>query len=209
MFNRLERLAFFSSRAATPAHIITLVLIIGAMGVTAYRVLTKDGPTARSDTMALAMGAKSIIIVAYQLLSAHTHRFARWYSLKANMILNGLEIVFWGAVAFLTMQGMTGKNKCKGTSCTLGWIVIVLAALVSQMEVYGFVIALLDWRYFKREGKRRDQARMMRMEDSDQVRMVRMEEGSFDRDVEQVHHGHHGRHDPHERHGHHGHRTRK
>jgi hypothetical protein len=59
-------------------------------------------------------------------MTEHIHRFRRWRSLKAYTILNGLEIVFWAVVTFLTMKANT--RICIGTSCGLGWVIFVLAA---------------------------------------------------------------------------------
>ncbi|KAF2251405.1 hypothetical protein BU26DRAFT_563344 [Trematosphaeria pertusa] len=133
MFATLEKLSMFSSRRKLPAHIATLLFILGAMGVTVARIFIKSGPTTRNDTMALAMGAKSIIILAYQLLTEHTSRFHKWASPKANTILNGLEILFWSAVCFLGMQSMMRKGACSGnsTACAMGWVVVGLAVMVT------------------------------------------------------------------------------
>lgn len=81
--------------------------------------------------MSSVQGAKSTIIVTYQLLSEHTRRFRRWGSLKANVILNGLEVLFWSAVCMLSFQSQTRKGRCVGTACALGWLVVVLAILVT------------------------------------------------------------------------------
>jgi hypothetical protein len=65
------------------------------------------------------------VIILYQLFTEHVSRFHRWASLKAYLILNSLEIVFWAAVVFLVMQA--NLQMCVGTGCALGWVVIVLA----------------------------------------------------------------------------------
>ena len=66
--------------------------------------------------------------MSYQVLSEHVHAFKKWASLKAYVILNALEIVFWAAVAFLMIQA--NSQFCVGLSCTLSWIVIVLAIIL-------------------------------------------------------------------------------
>lgn len=65
----------------------------------------------------------------YQLLTAHVARFKKWHSYKANAILNCLEIVFWAAVAFLLIQA--NLSRCTGISCTLSWIVVGVAVVIS------------------------------------------------------------------------------
>lgn len=66
------------------------------------------------------------MIILYQLLTEHVSSLQRWASLKAYLILNSLEIVFWGAVVFLVLQA--NLQVCVGTGCALGWVVIVLSA---------------------------------------------------------------------------------
>jgi hypothetical protein len=63
-------------------------------------------------------GAKSLIIITYQILS---HKYNKWVSLKAYMILNSLEVVFWAAVAFMMIQ--VNLKFCMGTNCILSWAV--------------------------------------------------------------------------------------
>ncbi|KAM0418626.1 hypothetical protein ACHAPT_012429 [Fusarium lateritium] len=100
--------------------------------------------------MGLGMGAKSIIIILYQLLTEHFDRLRRWGSLKAYWILDAMEIVFWAAVAFMMLQG--NRRICIGTSCALGWVVFVLSICMSIMAKYVAVVGFLDWRYFKKNG---------------------------------------------------------
>lgn len=69
-----------------------------------------------------------MVIILYQVLSQHTQYFRKWMSFKANLILNSLEIVFWGAVAFLTLQANT--QSCQGVTCALGWVIVVLAIIM-------------------------------------------------------------------------------
>lgn len=56
------------------------------------------------------------------LSTEHVKKFKRWHSYKANVILSCLEIVFWGAVAFLVLQ--SNLDRCDGITCTLSWIVV-------------------------------------------------------------------------------------
>lgn len=63
-------------------------------------------------------------MIAYQLLTEHTHRFGKWASTKANAILNSLEVVFWLAVLVVTGKTLSGT---KGAAAGLSAVVLVLA----------------------------------------------------------------------------------
>lgn len=73
-------------------------------------------------------GAKSLILLLYQLLSEYSHLFKSWHSYKANAVINCLEVVFWGAVAFLVMQA--NLKACSGIGCYLSWGVVGLAIVL-------------------------------------------------------------------------------
>lgn len=70
----------------------------------------------------LLQSAKSINFLLYQLLTEHVQRLRRWRSLKAYSILNGLEVVFWGAVVFLLIQA--NISRCVAVGCILSWVVV-------------------------------------------------------------------------------------
>lgn len=65
------------------------------------------------------------------LLSEHAPAFKRWHSYKANAILCSLEIVFWGAVAFLVFQA--NLKMCDGVMCALSWVVVGLAVVIKYV----------------------------------------------------------------------------
>lgn len=73
-----------------------------------------------------SQAAKGLVIIAYQLLTEHVARFQRWASLKANLILNCLEIVLWAAVGGMTIQRLT-RYCGEGAVCAVGWLITVLA----------------------------------------------------------------------------------
>ena len=62
------------------------------------------------------------------LATEHIQKLKRWHSYKANMIISCLEIVFWGAVAFLVFQG--NLKKCVGVTCYLSWVVVGIAVVI-------------------------------------------------------------------------------
>jgi hypothetical protein len=75
--------------------------------------------------ISFGQGAKSLIIIGYQLISEHVRSCQKWHSYKANAILNSLEIVFWAAVCFLTIQA--NIQSCLGNACIMSWIVMGIA----------------------------------------------------------------------------------
>ncbi|KPM34459.1 hypothetical protein AK830_g12119 [Neonectria ditissima] len=145
-FKKLE--PFFAPRFKFPMHMVQIVLVIAVIGLSAARMLLPNAPRGRSTTMGLGMGAKSLIIIGYQLLTEHVNRLHKWGSLKAYAILNSLEVVFWGAVAFMSLTANT--KTCIGTSCALGWVVFVLAVLLSILAKYTAVISIMDWYHFRK-----------------------------------------------------------
>ncbi|KAJ4256148.1 hypothetical protein NW762_009224 [Fusarium torreyae] len=144
---------FFTLRNKVPLQIVQVVLIITVVALSAARIFLPNRPPGRSATIGLGMGAKSLIILSYEILTEHFSRFQRWSSLKAYFILNALEIVFWGAVAFMALRGNT--SLCVGASCAIGWIIVVLAGVLGPMYQYLAVVTFLDWRFFKKNGYHR------------------------------------------------------
>lgn len=138
---------YFSPRFKTPCHVVQIVLIHAVLGLAAARLFMKDAPKGRSNSIGLGMvrlpiinwfmdetwsdliqSAKSLMIIFYQLGTEHVNCLKRWASLKAFAILNVLEIVFWGAVAFLTLKASV--NKCVGKGCAMGWAIVGLAVVL-------------------------------------------------------------------------------
>jgi hypothetical protein len=79
----------------------------------------------------VVQGAKSLLLLAYQLLTENIQRFKRWASLKAYFIINLLEVVFWVAVAALNVQ--SNLKRCQGTTCALSWVVVVMAGIIQYV----------------------------------------------------------------------------
>ncbi|SPO07786.1 uncharacterized protein DNG_10481 [Cephalotrichum gorgonifer] len=140
----------FSPRFKLPVHLMQMVLAIVVIALSAARLLMKNAPRGRSTTMGIGMGAKSLVIILYQLLAQHYEPFRRWHSLKAYMILNIMEIVFWAAVAFMSLQANT--KICIGTSCALGWVIFVVSIVLSMLAKYAAIGSYLDFRYFRANG---------------------------------------------------------
>ncbi|KAH6678468.1 hypothetical protein B0J14DRAFT_323904 [Halenospora varia] len=174
--SRLAKMGFFDSRYKFAVHMLQLILVLLAIGGSAVRLLFVKAPGAspsRANTMALGMvsilspspfqsinltknlkqGAKSLIIILYQVITEHSARCRKWASLKANMILNSLEIVFWAAVVFLMIQA--NLKFCVGTNCVLSWCVCCVAGLLSIFAAYTATVSIMEWKYFKATGMHR------------------------------------------------------
>ncbi|KUJ09828.1 uncharacterized protein LY89DRAFT_597421 [Mollisia scopiformis] len=150
-------MGFFSNRYMFAVHVLQIILVLLAIGGSVVRLLIvkvpAGAPRSRANTMALGMGAKSLIVILYQVLSEHTAMFRKWASLKANMILNCMEIVFWAAVVFLMIQA--NLKFCVGTNCILSWVVTGVAGTLSTVAAYTAIVSIMDFRCFKSTGMHR------------------------------------------------------
>ncbi|KAH8894342.1 hypothetical protein GQ53DRAFT_621445, partial [Thozetella sp. PMI_491] len=142
----------FDTKFSTPVHILQLVLAIVVLGIAGARLVINGGPRSRADTMALGMGAKSVVIILYQLLTEHVRALHRWFSYMACAILNAMEIVFWAAVAYLVISANAGPLGCSGLTCTLSWVIVVLAIVIAIVAAYAAIISYLDVRHYRQTG---------------------------------------------------------
>ncbi|KAJ0376498.1 hypothetical protein COL26b_005312 [Colletotrichum chrysophilum] len=140
---------FFDPRHKTKVHILQLVIMTTAIILTIAR-MAMPVITTRANMMALTMGIKSLIIIGYQLLTGHKERFKKWASLKANAILNTMEIVFWFVAFGLLFSANT--TFCTGASCALSWIVTLLCAVLIVLAFQTSVVSIKEFRYFKNYG---------------------------------------------------------
>ncbi|KAF8859319.1 hypothetical protein BDZ45DRAFT_742561 [Acephala macrosclerotiorum] len=144
----------FSNRYMFAVHMLQIMLVLAAIGGSVVRLLIVKAPSgaprSRANTMALGMGAKSLIIILYQVITEHSSKFRKWHSLKACMILNSLEVVFWAAVVFLMIQ--SNLNSCVGANCTISWVVCAVAGVLSTVAARTAVVSIMDFRYFKKNG---------------------------------------------------------
>ncbi|QMW35955.1 hypothetical protein G4B84_011484 [Aspergillus flavus NRRL3357] len=88
--------------------------------------------------MEQTQAAKSLVIILYQLVTEHVTALQKWASLKAYTILNALEIVFWAAVAILTIQA--NVQMCVAPGCILGWGVAITGINLSVLAIYATII---------------------------------------------------------------------
>ncbi|KAJ5685951.1 hypothetical protein N7536_008570 [Penicillium majusculum] len=143
-------MALFHSHHKFKVHLVQVLLAVVIIALSVARMLLSGQQTrTRASTMGIGMGAKSLVIILYQLLTEHVSRLQRWASLKAYLILNSLEIVFWGAVVFLVLQANlqeTPNNQSENFT-DMGEF--------SLLSVYTTVVSYLDYRYYKAKGQHR------------------------------------------------------
>ncbi|KAE8381633.1 hypothetical protein BDV26DRAFT_289272 [Aspergillus bertholletiae] len=137
----------FDPRWKLPLLCFQIFLVITVIAITIPRLFMKNQPRTRANTIGLGMGAKSLVIILYQVLTEHVAALRKWGNLKAYMILNGLEIVFWAAVVVLTTQA--NIQKCVAPGCLLGWGVAVTAGNLSALAIYGTVVSYREWKEAK------------------------------------------------------------
>ncbi|KAH8721653.1 hypothetical protein BGZ61DRAFT_586457 [Ilyonectria robusta] len=147
--------AFFDTRYKFPVQLLQLFLVHVVLILSVVRMFNRPAgaPRTRANTMSLGMSAKSLVILLYELLSEHVRAFKKWKSLKAYVILNGLENVFWGAVVFMLIQA--NIKFCQGINCTLSWVIVTLAIILNMLASYMTVVTWLDFRYFRATGHER------------------------------------------------------
>ncbi|KAM0692819.1 hypothetical protein Q7P36_007375 [Cladosporium allicinum] len=133
----------FDERRKTLVHIAQIVLIFLAIVLSISRVTIKNPPASRANTVAITLGIKSLIVIAYQLLTEHTLRFRKWASTKANAILNCLEVVFWLAVLVVT-GGTVGSAS--GAAAALSALVLVIAIVLEVLSLWMAVVSVKQHR---------------------------------------------------------------
>jgi hypothetical protein len=134
-------------------HIAQICLIVLAIVLSIGRVTIRNPPATRANTVAITMvrssirsqirpmhmmplrailttptqGIKSLIVIAYQMLTEHRARFHKWASTKANAILNSVEVVFWLAVLVVTGMGI---GRANGAASALSALTLILAIVL-------------------------------------------------------------------------------
>ncbi|KAF7544308.1 hypothetical protein G7Z17_g10058 [Cylindrodendrum hubeiense] len=143
---------WFDAHYKTKVHIGQIVLVILIIALSGGRVATKPSgmPTSRSDTIAITMSVKTIVILTYQLVTEHSSRFKKWGSLKAYAILNTMEILFWFVVIILAFMGIS--TFCQGANCALIWLVALVGFLLTAAAFWTAVASWHNFRYFKNYG---------------------------------------------------------
>ena len=79
--------------------------------------------------MGVGQAAKSLLFMAYEVGTENVQALRRFGSLRAYMILNVVEVVFW--IAAVALQMVMLNSGCKPTGCVLTGVVAVLAVLLA------------------------------------------------------------------------------
>ena len=118
---------FFGTSFKNKMHWIQLTLVVTIIVLTGVRISIKPSsmPVTRSDTLAIVMGIKTIVVMGYQLLTTHVSKLRRWRNLKVYSVLNGMEVVFWFVVVIITGMGM--GRYCEGAYCGLNGLMLLIS----------------------------------------------------------------------------------
>lgn len=71
---------------------------------------------------------KSLVVLAYEISTESFLKFRRFASMKAYMILNMVEFVFWVAAAVICIMGM---KSCSGVGCTYTGVLIAISFILA------------------------------------------------------------------------------
>lgn len=142
--------SYFDGHYKKKVHIVQLSIVTLMIILSGARVAVKPKgiPVTRADTIGIVMvftkttptikhsfsnlksaqGIKTLVVITYQLVTTHAQKFEKWASPKAYFVLNFMEILFWFVVIIVTFMGIA--NYCRGASCGLSWIVVLIAAVL-------------------------------------------------------------------------------
>ncbi|KAK6193494.1 hypothetical protein LQW54_012410 [Pestalotiopsis sp. IQ-011] len=142
VFGLSSSMAVFRPKVLHTVHIVEVVLIGTVIAITIARIAIMGRITSRADTMSIGMGAKSLAFIAYQFPTQHVNSLKRWGSLKANSILNFMDIIFWAVVVYLMAQ--SDARSCPVATCTLSKLVLALGVILSVVSCYTFLASFKD-----------------------------------------------------------------
>lgn len=146
----------FGPRQVTKGHITQLVVTLGVLGITGYRISMDTGyPITRGQIMPLTMGSTSLVFIAYQLLTRYVAVFQRYGKLSVYMIMNIIEPVLW-AVAVGLMISST-QRFCIGNACTITWVTIGMCIAILITSIQPAIASTLEYQRSKRVGKGLDE----------------------------------------------------
>ena len=122
---------FFSTSFKNKMHWIQLTLVVTIIVLTGVRISIKPSsmPVTRSDTLAIVMGTKTIVVIGYQLLTTHVSKLRRWRNLKVYLVLNSMEVLFWFVVVIITGMGMS--RYCQGAYCGLSVLMLLISLMLT------------------------------------------------------------------------------
>jgi hypothetical protein len=125
--SRLLNGSVFPTSFKNKMHWIQLILVVMIIIITGVRISIKPSsmPVTRSDTLAIVMSIKTIVVIGYQLLTTHLSNLRRWRNLKVYLVLNSMEALFWFVVVVITGMGMS--RYCQGAYCGLSVMMLLIA----------------------------------------------------------------------------------
>ncbi|KAL7662208.1 hypothetical protein ACMYSQ_001557 [Aspergillus niger] len=131
-------------------HILIASLIALTFILIIARLATPGTPATRTNIWGIAVCLKAALFLTYQVLTTYKDRFKRWVSLKANMILDIIDTVFWFALFIISIMGASGGHSA--ASKTLGAFVAILSLVLCGVVGILSYLCILDYRYFKAHG---------------------------------------------------------
>ncbi|KAI4740644.1 hypothetical protein E4T50_08923 [Aureobasidium sp. EXF-12298] len=128
--------SFFSTSFKIKMHWIQLTLVVTIIILTGVRISIRPStmPVTRSDTLAIVMGIKTIVVIGYQLLTTHVSNLRRWRNLKVYLVLNSMEVLFWFVVVVITGMGMS--RYCQGAYCGLSVVMLLIALTLTTFALW-------------------------------------------------------------------------
>ncbi|PYH70795.1 uncharacterized protein BO88DRAFT_336957 [Aspergillus vadensis CBS 113365] len=109
-------------------HILIASLIVLTFILIIARLATPGTPATRTNIWGIAVCLKAALFLTYQILTTYKARFKRWASLKANMVLDIIDTVFWFALFIISIMGASGGRSV--ASKALGAVVAILALVL-------------------------------------------------------------------------------
>ncbi|KAH8176533.1 hypothetical protein LIA77_04951 [Sarocladium implicatum] len=142
--------SLLNEKHKTKVHAGQLALVVGVIGLVIASIATKPAkiPISRSDTIGIVMGAKSLVVLTYELLTTHVNGLTKWASTKAYLILNCLEVPFWFVVVILTFMGVS--RQCQGVSCGLSIVVAFVAMVLVMLACWVTVVIWRERKYSRK-----------------------------------------------------------
>lgn len=118
---------FFKTSFKNRMHWTQLILVVTIIVLTGVRISMKPSsmPVTRSDTLAIVMGIKTVVVIGYQLLTTHVSKLRRWRNLKVYLVINSMEVAFWFVVVIITGMGMS--SYCQGAYCGLSVLMLLIS----------------------------------------------------------------------------------
>ncbi|KAI0442787.1 hypothetical protein F4803DRAFT_518020 [Xylaria telfairii] len=132
-------------------HILQTFLTVVVFILSIAYFPTPGAIPTRVRVMIPIISVKSLIIQAYQILTEHTTRFAKWHSLKANAILNCLEVLFWAVFTGLLFSA--NSAICLGAACGLAWVTAFLSLFLLFSMIWMAVCSCLEFHLYRITGK--------------------------------------------------------